>query len=377
MKYYIIAGEASGDIHAANLMKALQQGDPAAVFRVWGGDLMEAAGGQLVKHYRDLAFMGFWEVLKNIRTILGNFRLCKSDITHFEPDVLILVDYPGFNLRMAKWAKAQGLTIFYYISPQIWAWHSSRVHQIKKLVDRMFVILPFEAAFYRKYQYAVDFVGHPLLDHLAALPPQIAFRQNQQLDDRPIIALLPGSRRQEITRILPLQLQMIAHFPAYQFVVAAAPGQALTFYQELIQSAIPATSTPPRIVSNQTHELLRKAQAALVTSGTATLETALLDVPQVVCYTGNPFSYWIARRLVNVAYISLVNLILDRPLIRELIQEEFNEQQLSLELAQLLDPKQANKIKEGYRELREKLGHEGASQRTATLMLQYLQAPSA
>lgn len=372
MKYYIIAGEASGDIHAANLMKALRRKDQDAQFRVWGGDLMEAAGGVLVKHYRDLAFMGFWEVLKNIRTISANFRLCKTDIQSFNPDVLLLVDYPGFNLRMAKWAKPLGFKIFYYISPQIWAWHSSRVHQIKKLINRMFVILPFEKAFYQKYDFEVDFVGHPLLDHLQALPVAHSFQQEHQLREWPIIALLPGSRKQEISKVLPLMLKMIHHFETHQFVIAAAPSQDLHFYQKLLQAADLDQHPRLSIVPNQTHPLLRAAEVALVTSGTATLETALFNVPQVVCYTGNPLSYWIARRLVNVAYISLVNLILDRPLVTELIQGDFNEQRLKEELAKLFQADHVQVIQEGYAILKTKLGNEGASMRTAELMTKYL-----
>ncbi|MEM9823733.1 MAG: lipid-A-disaccharide synthase [Bacteroidota bacterium] len=372
MKYYIIAGEASGDIHGAKLMRALKQQDAQAEFQFWGGDLMQAAGGKLVKHYRNLAFMGFWEVLKNIRTILGNFRLCKKDILQFQPEVLILIDYPGFNLRMAKWAKQQGIQVFYYISPQIWAWHTSRVHQIKETVDRMFVILPFEKAFYEQYNYSVDFVGHPLLDHLNHLPASDDFRQNHQLDERPIIALLPGSRRQEIKRMLPLMLKMLLHFEKYQFAIAVAPAQPLSFYQTIIQTEKVPRSTNLHLISQQTYPLLQNAKAALVTSGTATLETALLGVPQVVCYTGNPLSYALARHLVSVKYISLVNLILDRPLLTELIQQDFNEKQLLVELHAILEDQRIQQILAAYQELKLKLGSQGASERTANLMLTYL-----
>ena len=372
MKYYIIAGEASGDIHAANLMKAIKAIDSEAQFRIWGGDLMVAAGGELVKHYRDLAFMGFWEVLKNIRTILSNFKLCKTDILQFAPDVLILVDYPGFNLRMAKWAKKKRLKIFYYISPQIWAWHSSRVHQIKKLIDRMFVILPFEKAFYKQYNYNVDFVGHPLLDHIQQIKPTKNFRKDHDLDDRPIIALLPGSRKQEIRRMLPPMLQMLQHFEHCQFAIAMAPSQTKQFYTELINEAGFDQDNQLRLIPQQTYSLLQHAKAALVTSGTATLETALFRVPQVVCYTGNPLSYRIARHLVNVEYISLVNLILDRPLLTELIQEEFQEQKLKATLNKLLDNEYAQTILDGYDELKVKLGTKGASERAANLMFSYL-----
>ena len=367
MKYYIIAGEASGDLHGSNLMKALRAEDPAAQFRVWGGDLMEEAGGTLVKHYRDLAFMGFVEVVKNLRTILGNIRFCKEDILAFQPDALILIDYPGFNLRIAKWAKKQGIRVFYYISPQIWAWHSSRVHQIKKDVDRMFVILPFEADFYQKYDYAVDFVGHPLLDVVEKFPAHPNFRRDHQLSEQPIITLLPGSRKQEIRRMLDGMLAIVPQFPAYQFVIAGAPALPRSYYA-------PFTAKHPNVhlVSNQTYPLLQQAEAALVTSGTATLETALFRVPQVVCYQGSPVSYAIARRVVNVQYISLVNLILDRLLVTELIQKDFREDRLQAELAAILDTEKRLAIQAGYAELQDKLGNAGASARTARLMVEYL-----
>lgn len=366
MKYYIIAGEASGDLHGSNLMKALKEEDPNANFRVWGGDLMESAGGELIKHYRDLAFMGFYEVLINIRTILANFKLCEKDILEYQPDVLILIDYPGFNLRIAKWAKKQGIKVFYYISPQIWAWNSKRVHQIKKNIDQMFVILPFEKAFYKKYEMEVDFVGHPLLDvvHKRHLNPQ--FRTLHQLSEKPIIALLPGSRKQEISRMLEVMLQVSPEFPDYEFVIAGAPAMPLDFYNNIIESSGVNIS----IVENKTYDLLQIAEAALVTSGTATLETALFKVPQVVCYKSNPLSYLIGRQVVNVKYISLVNLILDRLLVKELIQSAFNKNSLKAELESLL--KKPKEIMDGYKELEINLGQEGASQRAAKLMIKYL-----
>ena len=273
---------------------------------------MEAAGGQLVKHYRDLAFMGFLEVAKNIRTILGNIKFCKEDILQYQADVLILVDYPGFNLRIAKWAKKEGIKVFYYISPQIWAWHTSRVHGIKANVDRMFVILPFEADFYKKYDYEVDFVGHPLLDVVQQHKVQPNFHEIHGLEkDKPIVALLPGSRKQEISRMLAIMLQMPDRFPKYQFVIAGAPSQDTGFYQQIIDRT--QVNQAVYLIQNQTYDLLQHAQAALVTSGTATLETALFKVPEVVCYKGNPISAFIARRLIDVKYISLVNLIMDEP----------------------------------------------------------------
>lgn len=370
MKYYVIAGEASGDLHGSNLLKALKKEDHTAHFRIWGGDLMEAAGGELVKHYRDLAFMGFVEVISNIRTILGNIKFCKEDILAYQPDALVLIDYPGFNLRIAKWAKQQGIKVYYYISPQIWAWNSKRVHGIKANVDQMFVILPFEKPFYDKYNYEVDFVGHPLLDVVENRAVNTGFRQNNGLDDRPIISLLPGSRRQEIAKMLSEMLMVVPHFPDHQFVLAGAPSIPLDYYQSILNQYPAAKEV--KVIQNKTYDLLDESSAALVTSGTATLETALFGVPEVVCYKGNPISYQIAKRLVNIQYISLVNLILDRPLVKELIQNELNPSNLVKELKLLLDENHQKIIQEGYQELRSKLGNSGASQRTAQLMVKYL-----
>jgi lipid-A-disaccharide synthase len=359
MKLYIIAGEASGDLHGSNLIRALKRLRPDAECRVWGGDLMEQAGGQLVKHYRDLAFMGFAEVVKNLRTILNNLRFCKDDIRAFRPDTLVLIDYPGFNLRIARWAHAQGIRVVYYISPQIWAWHRSRVHDIRKHVQQMLVILPFEADFYCQYQVDVQFVGHPLLDALRQLPSPQPIPS-----DKPIIALLPGSRRQEIQRILPVMLAASRHFPDHQFVVAGANALPETYYKAWMQ-AYPDVL----LVRNQTYSLLQQSVAALVKSGTSTLETALLGIPQVVCYAGNPLSYQIARRVVQVKYISLVNLILDRPLVTELIQDQLNESNTVRELQSILQPVRAQEIQSGYAELRHLLGEGGASERAAKAIL--------
>lgn len=373
MKYYIIAGEASGDLHGANLIKALREKDPVAEIRMWGGDLMEKAGGVLVKHYRDLAFMGFVEVLMNIRTILRNIKICKKDIQQFQPDALILIDYPGFNLRIAKWAKVQGLKVFYYISPQLWAWHSSRVKGIKASVDHLFVILPFEKEFYQKYDYEVDFVGHPLLDVVESHPFNSNFRQEHQLTDLPLIALLPGSRRQEIKKMLDLMLACAPHFPEYQFVIAGAPSIPTDFYKTILKQGFSSDAySPIQLIENQTYDLLQHAHAALVTSGTATLETGLFKVPQVVCYRGNKISAWIARRLIDIKYISLVNLIVDQPLIKELIQEELTIGQLKMELQKILEAEHRERIAAGYTTLREKLGDPGASKRAAQLVWQYL-----
>lgn len=365
MRYYIIAGEASGDLHGSNLMKALKVEDAAAEFRMWGGDLMETVGGTLVKHYRDLAFMGFVEVAKNIRTILNNFKICKNDVIKYQPDVLILIDYPGFNLRIAKWAKEKGIKVFYYISPQIWAWNSRRVHGIKRTIDKMFVILPFEKEFYKKYNYEVEFVGHPLLDVVEQRPISSNFRKENNLTEKPIIALLPGSRKQEITRMLKGMLSIIKDFPNYQFVIAGAPSITFDFYKNTIQDI---DNQKVSIIQNKTYDLLQNSKAALVTSGTATLETALFNVPQIVCYNGSPISYQIAKRLINVKYISLVNLIIDHEIVTELIQKDFNPINLKLELEKLLDPQKVQPVLDGYLLLKEKLGNSGASQKAASKM---------
>lgn len=373
MKYYIIAGEASGDLHGSNLMKALQVQDPEASFRVWGGDRMQAAGGTLVKHYKDMAFMGFVEVIMNLRTIFRNLDYCKADIEKNKPDALILIDYSGFNLRVAEWAKEQGIRIYYYISPQVWASRANRVKKIKAFVERLFVILPFEQAFYAKYDYEVDFVGHPLLDVIEGYDQADSFLTENGLDAKPIIALLPGSRRQEINRMLTTMLQVSAKFPDYQFVIAGAPSIPPAFYEGIIQKA--KLENPPKLIQNKTYDLLNQAHAALVTSGTATLETALFKVPQVVCYAGSPISYQIAKRIIKVKYIALVNLILDRPLVKELIQNEFTPANLAKSLQAILHPNKREEVQAGYTELQAQLGQAGASKRTAKLIVQYLQQP--
>ena len=362
MRYYIIAGEASGDMHASNLMTEIRRNDPGAVFRCWGGDLMQAAGGELVKHYRDLAYMGFIEVAMNIRTILGNLKFCRQDILQFKPDVLILIDYPGFNLRIAEFGHKQGLKVVYYISPQIWAWKKSRVYAIRKNVDKMMVILPFEKEFYGKYDYPVEFVGHPLLDVVdrsSAYRDEQEFRDAHQLGAKPLIALLPGSRKQEIGRMLPVMAGLPEKFPGFEWIVGGAPSIDKNFYTNLPGAG------KLKILFGQTYELLRYAHAALVTSGTATLETALFGVPQVVCYKGSPVSYAIARRIVDVKFISLVNLIMDRQVVTELIQEDLNSINLEREFQAILQENKRKQIMDDYKLLREKLGGEGASSRAA------------
>ncbi|MBO4233848.1 lipid-A-disaccharide synthase [Riemerella anatipestifer] len=362
MKYYIIAGEASGDLHGSNLMKALKQKDPNATFRFWGGDLMEQQGGTLVKHYRDLAFMGFVEVVQNLGTILRNIKFCKEDIRNFRPDVLILVDYPGFNLRIAKFAKKLGIKVVYYISPQLWAWKEGRVNTIKKYVDEMLVILPFEKDFYKKHQIEAHFVGHPLLDALSDLPPIDIqnFRKEHQLSDKKIIALLPGSREQEVKKMLSIMLSVRSEFKDYQFVIAGAPSLPKSFYESYDREV--------SFISNKTYDLLRCSDAALVTSGTATLETALLEVPEVVCYRGSKISYEIAKRLIkHIKYISLVNLIMDKEVVKELIQNELNTPNLVKELKLILNENRANLLFD-YKILKEKLGGKGASEKAAEII---------
>ncbi|EAP88054.1 lipid-A-disaccharide synthase [Croceibacter atlanticus] len=366
MKYYIIAGEASGDLHAANLMKALKKKDPQADFRFWGGDLMQDVGGTQVKHYKELAFMGFIEVVMNLRTILKNITLCKKDITNYNPDVIIFVDYPGFNLRIAKWAKTEGYKTHYYISPQIWAWKEGRIKDIKRDVDAMYVILPFEKEFYEdKHNFPVHFVGHPLIDAIAQkqLINPSDFKAEFNLDNRPIIALLPGSRKQEISKMLEVMLSVTKDFKDYQFVIAGAPSQDAAFYSKFTKKQ------NVNLVMNRTYDILSLATAALVTSGTATLETALFKVPEVVCYKGSTISYQIAKRVINLEYISLVNLIMDKSVVKELIQGDFNTKTLKKELSIILDDTNRQNLFLDYYDLEKKLGGAGASDKTAQLIV--------
>lgn len=365
MRYYIIAGEASGDLHGGNLIKALHKKDNQADIRCWGGDKMQAAGATLVKHYRDLAFMGFVEVIANLRTILSNIDFCKKDILAYKPDVLVLVDYPGFNLRIAEWARQQGLKIVYYISPQVWAWKANRVKKIKRDVDKMLVILPFEKDYYHdKWDYDVTYVGHPLTEVIQYEKEHVPV---QKLSGKPVIALLPGSRRQEIKVKLPIMLSMVERFPQYQFVVAQAPAQPDSLYKDLIGTK------NVLIANNQTYNLLKQATAALVTSGTATLETALFGVPEVVCYKGNPISFWLATKLVDVKYISLVNLIMDKEVIKELIQDNFNEAQLEQELRKIIeDEAYLVQMKRDYASLWDKLGTYSTSELAAEEIIRLL-----
>ena len=357
MKYYVIAGEASGDLLGGNLIEAIHRRDKAADIRCWGGDRMERAGATLVKHYRELAFMGFVEVIANLRTILQNIKTCKRDILAYRPDVLVLVDYPGFNMRIAEWAKQQGIKTAYYISPQVWAWKENRVKKLKRDVDKMLVILPFEVDFYKKWNFEVTYVGHPLVEVVSKDQQEVPVTK---LSDKPIIALLPGSRAQEIKVKLPIMLQMVQHFPGYCFVVAQAAAQPASLYQEIIGDM------KVLVVKDQTYNLLKQARAGLITSGTATLETALFGLPQVVCYKGNPVSFWLATKLVDVKYISLVNLIMDKEVVKELIQNDLNEQNLKAALTRILsDTAYQQELKNDYAALWHKLGDKKASELAA------------
>lgn len=365
MKYYILAGEASGDLHGSHLMKALYKEDPQAEIRFWGGDLMQEVGGTLVSHYKERAFMGFLEVITNLRKITKFIKMCKRDIARFEPDALIFIDNSGFNLRIAQWAKPLGVNTHYYISPQVWASRSGRVKKIKECIDHMYVILPFVKDFYEGYNYPVHFVGHPLLDAVAGreqADPAV-FAQTYELDERPMIALLPGSRKQEITAMLDVMLSIIKYYPDYQFVIAGAPSQDPAFYAPFLKDY------PVKLVMNKTYDVLSFANAALVTSGTATLEAAIFKVPQVVCYKGNAISYQIAKRIIKTDYISLVNLIMNREVVKELIQAELTSKNLKQELDKITTEPHRSSLFVDYFDLEKKLGGAGASKKTAQLIV--------
>ncbi len=372
MKYYIIAGEASGDLHGSNLIKALRKEDAEANIRCWGGDLMQKAGGTLAMHYKELAFMGFLEVVVNLRKIFKNIAFCKDDIARFKPDVVLFIDFSGFNLRIAAWAKQQGYRTNYYISPQVWASREGRIHKIKASIDSMYVILPFEKQFYEeKHNFPVNFVGHPLLDAIESQTPVEAaeFRKEQGLDPhKKVIALLPGSRKQEVEKMLAVMLSVTPSFPEYQFVIAGAPSLDNSFYDRFLKNA------QVHYVTNQTYALLNCAHAALVTSGTATLETALFKVPQVVCYKGSWVSYQIAKRIITLTYISLVNLIMDREVVVELIQDKLTTKALKEELNAILSGPKRETIIKDYEILEQKLGGTGASETTAKMIVASLKS---
>jgi lipid-A-disaccharide synthase len=377
MKYYIIAGEASGDLHGSNLIREIKRKDPDALIRGWGGRLMQEAGAEIVKDYRDLAFMGFTEVIRNLPTILKNIKFCKSDILGFKPDAIVFVDYPGFNLRISEWAHKMGFKTIYYISPQVWAWKESRVKGIRENIDKMLVILPFEKDFFQKWNYLTEYVGHPLVEVIerykksqeAGLPPEIYMAGGKKVRPTlPLIALLPGSRKQEILMKLPVMLEAGRQFPDFQVVVAEAPGQDASFYDEVLKNYPHAGR-----VRNQTYSLLMHSRVACVTSGTATLETALFGVPEVICYKGSRISYQIAKRLIKVKYISLVNLIMDKPVVKELIQDEMNVKNIVAELKNLIsDDETRNRINKDYADLRALLSQDGnASEKAAKSIVEF------
>lgn len=372
MRYYIIAGEASGDLHGSNLIKALKKQDDNADIRCWGGDLMQQAGGKLVKHYKELAFMGFLEVILNLNAIFKNIKFCKQDIEAFNPDAIIFIDYSGFNLRIAKWAKEHDFLTNYYISPQIWASREGRIEKIKSTIDHMYVILPFEKEFYeKKHGFKVNFVGHPLLDAIANRPAlnEVQFRQANGIDPlKPIIALLPGSRKQEVQKMLTLMLSLTNDFSDYEFVIAGAPSLDKEFYTTFLKDA------NVKFIQNKTYDLLTISTAALVTSGTATLETALFKVPQVVCYKANWISYQIAKRIITLEYISLVNLIMQKEVVKELIQDNFTKTNLKKELERILEGESRAKQIASYNELISKLGGNGASEKAASLIIENTEA---
>jgi lipid-A-disaccharide synthase len=367
MKYYLIAGEASGDLHGANLIRSIKQEDPSAEFRYFGGDRMKAEGGVLVKHISELAFMGFVEVVRNLRIIFKNLKQAKGDILDFKPDAVILIDFPGFNLKIAEFLKKNNIKVFYYISPKVWAWNQKRVLKIKKVVDRMFCILPFEVAFYKSWGMDVDYIGNPLMDAIAANISDDLFKIRHELSVKPLIALLPGSRWQELNNILPEMVKLTEHFPNHQFIIAGAPNFTKEDYEPFIgEKDIP-------VIFNETYNLLLHSDAAVVTSGTATLETALLKIPQVVVYKGNPISIAIARMVVKIRFISLVNLIMDTEVVKELIQKDCTAEKIAGELGDILyDQMYRTRMLINYDELSNRIGEAGASQRAAKLMIGYL-----
>jgi lipid-A-disaccharide synthase len=366
MKYYIIAGEASGDLHGSRLTAALKTNDPKAEIRAWGGDLMQKEGATIVKHIRELAIMGIVQVLLKLPQIFRNFSFCYKDILDFQPDAIVLIDYSGFNLRIAKWAKKKGFKVFYFISPQIWATRTGRVEKVKKYVDRMFCVLPFEKEFYAKYAYQADYVGHPLLDIIDDAEKDID-KSALSTIKKPIIALLPGSRKQEIKAILSRMMTIVPDFPDYQFVVAVAPSVPLDLYQSILKE-----EKSVLLLQHQTYPLLSSAEAALVTSGTATLETALFNVPQVVCYKTGPLFYWIVRQIIKIPFISLVNIIMGKKIVEELIQKELNRERLKAEVEKILNPAVRIEMFHNYEELRKKLGEKGAAERTSKLIISSL-----
>ena len=371
MRYFIIAGEQSGDLHGSNLVRELLRKDTEAVISCWGGDMMQSAGAELLMHYRRTAFMGFVEVAKNLGSIRKLFSLCRQQITSFKPDTVILIDYPGFNLRIAEFAKKSGLKVFYYISPKLWAWNEGRVKKVKKYVDRMYIIFPFEVDFYMKHGVEAVYMGNPLLDETAkrlrAIPAESEIRKSLGLEEIPVIAMLAGSRKSEVRQILPRMLKVVQDFPGYQFVLAGVKNLPEDLYNGIIKDY------PVKLVRDKTYEILYISEAALVKSGTATLEAALIGVPEVVCYRGDFISMIIAWTLVKVKYISLVNLIAGYEAVRELIQYSLNRKNLVHELKALLPGgSKREKVLMDYARVKQILGPEGASERVASDMVQVL-----
>jgi len=375
LKYYIIAGEASGDLHGSNLIKELKKNNPKANFRCWGGDLMKSQCNDLVMHYEEFSYMGFFEVIININKILDFISICKKDIENYKPDIIIYIDYPGFNMRIAKWAKNKNFTNHFYISPKVWVWKEKRVKLIKKVIDKMYVILPFEEGYYRnKHNYKVDFVGHPLLDAIESEKTfdKKEFIDNNNLSTKPIIALLPGSRDQEINKLLPVMLKAVSNLRNYQIVIAGAPSKSIEYYNKVIRSN-DSSGNLVKVICNETYNILRVSTAAIVTSGTATLETALFKVPQVVCYKTSWLSYLIGRLLIpDLKYISLVNIILDKEVVTELIQGDCNKTNLVIELQKILNKKNMSSMFNNYDLLHKMLGGKGASKKTADLIEKYM-----
>lgn len=371
MKYFIIAGEKSGDLHGSNLIKGLIAADSDAVIECWGGELMEQAGGKLLKHYSDMAFMGYMAVIHNLGSIFRNMALCRKQIAAFSPDVVILIDFPGFNFRIAEYASSLGIKVFYYISPKIWAWKEYRVKKIRKYVNRMFIIFPFETEFFKKHGMEVEYYGNPLVDEIdkwrKSSPGNDEIRASLGLDERPVITLLAGSRRDEVRHILPPMLQAAKGFKNYQFVLAAVSNIPKDLYSTI------TAGSDIKIITGKTYELLAVSEAALVKSGTSTLEAAIIGTPEVVCYSGDPVSFAIVKRLVNVKFISLVNLIMDREVVRELIQDENNPERIAQELSLILKGGAGReRMLNDYSKLNEILGPAGASDRIALEMVRTL-----
>ena len=367
MRYYIIAGERSGDLHGSNLVKHLTKLDKQAEFRGIGGKRMQKENVVIAKNSSELSFMGFWEVAKHLRKIWRSFRFIHKDIKQYHPDTIVLIDFPGFNLRLAKWAKKKGYKVIYYISPQVWAWKADRVYKISTYTDKMITILPFEQKFYADYGVEVDKVSHPILEEIQLEQEKTLDPSINTISEKPIIALLPGSRKQEIKHTLSAMSSVAKYFPEYQFVVAGVSEIRRDFYEKFVETEL------VKIVNDKTYDILKVAKAALVTSGTATLETALFNVPQVVCYKGNRFSYWMAKRMIEVKFISLVNLILDRPLVKELIQNDLNEVNLKDELTKILPGRKTREsILKGYGEMSTQLGDSSGSEEAAQIMVEFL-----